>query len=243
MDDSRQQTRKSMWQEWRRTPFKEWSWRTRVTSFILAMVLVLVWVIIVDKAQDASAAATPATSQIAQRCAISGDEVPCGTWSKKQAKRFRQGKTGNSRNVQAKFMPKRKWTRLVNAAKKRYVGSHRSARLKAGWCDVCDYVFQASRCMSNGLFLKGAPGCAEAKEDAESIHRIGNRIGWFTIRCGGSAMIGVGSVAGKSARAAIFRGALACGWAEAAYTRTEPCGRRVSAARPERCRPQAFSRH
>jgi hypothetical protein len=79
------------------------------------------------------------------------------------------------------------------------------------WCSVCDYFFNAERCMATGLH---PAGCAEAKEDAEEIDRLGRKFSWFTLKCGGGALMG--GAATRSPAGAIFGGFLACGWGEAA---------------------------
>lgn len=119
-------------------------------------------------------------------------------------------------------MPKKKWNRLMRDAVKRYQKHHleqfrgqpRSWSQPRGWgdwCPVCDYFFEAERCMSTGLH---PAGCAEAKEDSEEIHRIGEKVAKFTLVCGGGAVMGAGL--GRSPLGAIFGGFLICGWGKAA---------------------------
>lgn len=209
-----------MWTEWRGER-SGWSRRTKIVAWAVAGVMVVAWAIAVGYAQeraDAAVASTAAASAAPERRCVppGGGDQSCAQWSKKQVRKFRNGRTGDSAGAHKEFMSKKKWNRLMRGAIKRYEKRHPgrfsgAQRDFGDWCDVCDYFFQAERCMSTGLH---PAGCAEAKEDSEEIHRIGQEVSWFAIKCGGGAVIGGGAT--RNPLGAIFGGVLACGWGQAA---------------------------
>lgn len=203
-----------MWSEWR-GPRSRWSRSTKIVAFVASAVIAIVSVIAIGYLGERASAATPVDARSTSVAAValgtapdpnvvvyppSGGDRSCESWAKRQVQKFKNGRTGNSAGIQKKLMPKKKWNRLMRDAVKRYQKHHpeqvrgepRSWSQPRGWgdwCPVCDYFFEAERCMSTGLHPSG---CAEAKEDSEEIHRIGEKVAKFTLVCGGGAVMGAG---------------------------------------------------
>lgn len=218
----------NLWHEWR-GPRSGWSRTTKVVAFVVGMLLVVGWAVAVDVLDGRAAVPSlqHGSEVAAQRGCVppSGGDETCAHWARKQVRKFRHGRTGDSHGIQRTLMPKRKWDRLMRSAVHRYEQQHRarfaqpSTRARDGWCSICDYFFEAERCMATGLHPSG---CAEAEEDAAEIRRVGKRISAFTITCGGGAVIGAGAT--RNPGGAIFGGLLACGWGRAAdLPSAEPC--------------------
>lgn len=225
-----------MWSEWR-GPRRGWSRRTKITTFVVAAAIAVAWGIGIGYLQDRASGATPSdpATGASRQCVPPGDRAgSCEAWARKQVRKFRKGRTGDSAGAHAELMAKKKWNRLMRAAVKKYKDRHPDqfrgeARDWDDWCSVCDYFFNAERCMATGLH---PAGCAEAREDSEEIHRLGRKLSWFTLKCGGGALIG--GAASRSPAGAIFGGVLACGWGEAAdlAERCHPTSTPVEAREP-----------